>query len=706
MGVQNAQLFKSASEKDKDQRDETAGQVAKKQSKVAKSKIADIRGSVWKKRWFVLSGGALYYYKDERDSTADPKGFFFLHDAKLQAAAFPESANTWQDRLKSKQGLAVPLEGGDDPLALRIRGKSITLNLKAPSEAERISWGVTIQKHIAFAHYLESCWGEARAQPSPQLAQLLLDVTPTDGRSFQHQLASSAGGSDTVSTAVAVAALGAAEMNRVVVPAGTSLVAAASTDLLVELLGGVGGASTQILKLARVCMSARGLYTLATKALPALQSLEDLDLGHIHLQPEDGAKRVPVSHSEPAAQAVAVALPPMGASLTSLVLDGMPFGTTLPAAALGQALSALPKLSTLSLADCGLGNVGATALFGARCPAGHPMLPTSGADALECFCDDCSERGKETIGTSYTCASGCDFDLCAACYGTRCCERQSCALSPALTSLDLSCCRLLPTDFGRVGPAALADALRRASKQPEVVLKQISLSRGPKGYGMKIGMDGTVESFVDDEPCAKDGGVLLGSKIVSVNGTDTVDKASIAAALQAATNGGPVMFGLAMEAPAGAETAKPKPPKPKPPGPAEGVPPSGSNTASDPTKIAPKEAAWGPLAASLRGATSLRTLQLRGNTGLEDNGAAALAGLVLAPRLLPEITELGLGQCGLSEAGLRTVAMLMSLANGPKSLCVVDLGGNRLSGSLVEGVGFGRGGRGALYQFDELKMRR
>ena len=80
--------------------------------------------------------------------------------------------------------------------------------------------------------------------------------------------------------------------------------------------------------------------------------------------------------------------------------------------------------------------------------------------------------------------------------------------------------------------------------------------------------------------------------------------------------------------------------------------------------------------------------------------------MVLAPRALPAITELSLAQCGLAEAGLRTVATLMALANGPKSLCVVDLGANAFAGSLIEGVGFGREGRGALYQFDELKMRR
>lgn len=661
---------------------------------------------MWKKRWFVLSGGALYYYKDDRDATANPKGFFFLHEAKLQAAAFPESASTWQERLKSKQGLAVPLEGGDDPLALRVQGKSITLNLKAPSEEERISWGVTIQKHIAFANYLEACWRDGRAQPSPNLAQLLLDVTPTDGRSFQHQLAQSAASSgDTVSSAAAVAALGAAELNRVCVPAGTSLVAAASTDLLVELLGGVGGASTQRLNLARVRISARGLYHLATKALPTLRNLEDLNLGHLHLQPEDGAQQVPVSHSQPAAQAVAVALPPMGSSLKSLVLDGMPFGTTLAAAALGQALSVLPRLSTLGLADCNLGCVGATACFGARCPDGHPMCPTSGADALECFCDDCSQRGKETTGTSYTCAGGCDFDLCAACYGTRCRDCQPCALPPALTSLDLSHCGLLPTDFGRVGTTALRDALRKAAKAPETVRKQISLSRGPKGFGMKIGLDGTVEGFVDDEPCAKEGGVLLGSKIVSVNGIDTVDKSSIAAALGTAVNGEPVVFGMETEATVAADTAKPKPPKPKPPTPSEGVPPP-VGAPGDTKIIAPTEATWGPIAASLRGVSKLQVLQLRGNGDLEDGGVAALAALLLAPRLIPEIRELGLAHCGLAEPGLRTVAMLMSLANGPKSLCVVDLGENRVSGSLVEGVGFGGGGRGALYQFDELKMRR
>ena len=41
-----------------------------------------------------------------------------------------------------------------------------------------------------------------------------------------------------------------------------------------------------------------------------------------------------------------------------------------------------------------------------------------------------------------------------------------------------------------------------------------------------------------------------------------------------------------------------------------------------------------------------------------------------------------------------------------KRLCSVDIGGNHLTGSLVEGVRFGREGRGALYQFGELKLRR
>jgi hypothetical protein len=711
-----AQLFKSASEKDKDQRDETAGQVAKKQSKMAKSKIAAIRDSVWKKRWFVLSGGALYYYKDDRDASADPKGFFFLHDAKLQAAAFPESANSWQERLTSKQGLAVPLDGGDDPLALRIQGKSVTLNLKAPSQEERISWGVTIQKHIAYAHYLEGCWAQGRAVPSPHLAQLLLDVTPTDGKSFEHQLAQSTSSGDAVSAVAAVAALGASELNRVVIPAGSALVASASTDLLTELLGGVGGASIQSLKLTRVLMSARGLYQLATQALPALCNLAELDLGYLNLQPEDGANQVPVSHSEPAAQAVAVALSPMAPSLTSLKLDGMPFGTTLAAAALGQALSGLTNLSTLTLADCDLGGVGATACFGARCgatlaipgfqgqPCNGPMRPTPGAEAAECFCDDCEANGKRTMGTSYTCAGGCDFDLCAGCYGTRCCGRRPCALPPSLTSLDVSRCGLLSVDIGRVGSAALKDALRKASKAPAVVLTPISLSKGPLGFGMKIGMDGTVESFAEDEPCAKDGGIVLGAKIVSVNGIDTADKTAIAEALRSAPDGEPVVFG--MQTQAAAEAAKLKPPKPKPPRPSEGVPPAATGGAAGDATVAPTEATWGPVSASLLGAPKLRTLQLQGNEALEDSGAAALAALLLAPRALPGIVELGLAQCGLAEAGLRTVATVMGLANGPKSLCVMDLGGNRLAGSLIQGVGFGREGRGALYQFDELKLRR
>eukprot|EP01052_Picozoa_sp_SAG31_P037355 SAG31_NODE_4811_length_2942_cov_1.685192_1_plen_106_part_10 len=82
-------LDKMSVEKSKDNRDETAKQLAKKQSKQAKNFARDFLDRTWKKRWFVLSGGCLYYFKSPDDVSADPKGLIFLHRARLFAAAFP-----------------------------------------------------------------------------------------------------------------------------------------------------------------------------------------------------------------------------------------------------------------------------------------------------------------------------------------------------------------------------------------------------------------------------------------------------------------------------------------------------------------------------------------------------------------------------------------------------------------------------------------
>ena len=225
----------------------------------------------------------------------------------------------------------------------------------------------------------------------------------------------------------------------------------------------------------------------------------------------------------------------------------------------------------------------------------------------------------------------------------------------------------------------------------EGVCTTVSVAKGARGFGMKITMDGTVQAYSSGESVASDAGVVVGSKIVSVNGTPTPDKKAIAAALPTgAPEGTAVNFGFQLP---GAKPKPPKPEKPKPPKPSEGVPPGGEDV-------------WGGVAAALAGAGGLRSLNLSDNDLLADDGLAALAALVLAGDALPALAELGLARCGLGEGGLRTVAALMAAPDDRQCLCSVDIGGNHLTGSLVEGVRFGREGRGALYQFGELKLRR
>ena len=51
-----------------------------------------------------------------------------------------------------------------------------------------------------------------------------------------------------------------------------------------------------------------------------------------------------------------------------------------------------------------------------RCPNRNGVHPMQYLPADDCICDRCAERGFEKVGTDYSCANGCDFDLCTSCY--------------------------------------------------------------------------------------------------------------------------------------------------------------------------------------------------------------------------------------------------------------------------------------------------
>ena len=212
-----------------------------------------------------------------------------------------------------------------------------------------------------------------------------------------------------------------------------------------------------------------------------------------------------------------------------------------------------------------------------------------------------------------------------------------------------------------------------------------------------------VESFsAQGGSAAEHAGVALGSRILSVNGTPVADKASIAAVLSAMSQGCTVDFEMEVTLPEPpsrpGSKAKPRPPPGSRPAPThEGIPPSG------PAGLPPT--CWiGPLSCALATVPGLVRLEL-GENSLCCNGVQALVGLALAPGTCPSgLRHVGLSRAGVGEIGLRAIAALLS--DSASSICTVDLGGNTMMGSLSAGIGFGREGRGPLFQFEQLLLRR
>lgn len=710
-------LEKMSVEKSKDKRDDTAGQVAKKHSKQAKNWGRDMLDRTWKRRWFVLSGGCLYYYKSPEDASANPKGYIFLHNAQIRAAAFPSTAGQWWQGASGHGAKFVrELGEGDDLLSIRVVGHSVSLNLRAQNEAERIAWGTALQKHIAFCDYLDRCWSEAdRPPPSPHLAQLLLDVAPSDGIGGQ----AAAQGKLTAGHTQ--------DVKRIAVPPGSNLGAAASVELLTALLQRATHIET--LALPRAVMDGAGVVGLARTALPQLRTLTELDLSEVTLRGD-------AVHCAGAPTAVLQALPHIGGTLATLRLDGMPLESGASSGALGGALSALETLKTLSLVDCKIGEAGFCASFGAVCPRGHHLVPEVASD---CFCDGCAVRGVELIGTAFRCGGGCDYDLCSQCFSSGCHERR--ALPAALTTLDLRSNGLtgVRAVCGHISGNTLRVALKgggaqakskKKSKAPEpgrqTITATVAVPKGERGFGMSksfhsgatmcsthlcvrellhvpltlvasvLSADCQVASFSGNGSSAAElAGVALGSRIVAVNGTPTPNKSAIASLLSPLALGAVAEFQLEMalpEPPSRPAAAKPKPPKPH-----ESVPPTAAAANGDPPQ-------WGSLSAALMGTPNLVRLDL-GDNPLGCDGVKAILGLALADdKHHPALRHLGLTRTGIADAGLKAVAALLSKPGS--TVCAVDVGGNVMTGSLVGGVGFGREGRGPAFFFEKLLLRR
>lgn len=195
--------------------------------------------------------------------------------------------------------------------------------------------------------------------------------------------------------------------------------------------------------------------------------------------------------------------------------------------------------------------------------------------------------------------------------------------------------------------------------------------------------------------------MALGSRIVSINGTPVPDKTTVAALLSPIPQGASVNFEMEVTLPEppfrpGSKSRKPPPPGSRPPPTHEGIPPV-------PGDLSAK--CWaGPLSCALIATPQLVRLDLCENH-LRCEGVQGLVGLALAPGKCPVgLRHVGLKRAEIGEIGLRAIATLLSYPSS--SVCTVDLGGNTMVGSLSAGIGFGREGRGPLFQFEQLLLRR
>eukprot|EP01052_Picozoa_sp_SAG31_P045850 SAG31_NODE_8539_length_1433_cov_1.520240_1_plen_230_part_00 len=110
----------------------------------------------------------------------------------------------------------------------------------------------------------------------------------------------------------------------------------------------------------------------------------------------------------------------------------------------------------------------------------------------------------------------------------------------------------------------------------------------------------------------------------------------------------------------------------------------------------------GPLTAALLQLPALNRLFLSSNAEIGDQGSAVIATMLL-PKL-PSVTNIELRGCGIGERGLRLLAS--ALAAPSCAICTIDLAGNPFVGTVAGGIAFGNSGRGPLFRFDELLLRR
>ena len=191
--------------------------------------------------------------------------------------------------------------------------------------------------------------------------------------------------------------------------------------------------------------------------------------------------------------------------------------------------------------------------------------------------------------------------------------------------------------------------------------------------------------------------MAIGSRILSVNGTATADKAAIASVLKGIAEGSTVSFDMEVilpEPPSRPGASKSQPPPRDSQLGGSGIPegdPAGSLDV------------WGPLTASLMESPQLVRLEL-GDNPLGCSGVQALVALALSSGRHSGFRHLGLARTGLGEGGLKAINAMLSHASS--TVCTVDLGGNNMGGSLSRGIGFGREGRGPRFQFEQLLLRR
>ena len=124
----------------------------------------EVVGRTWKKRYIILSGNVLYYFKSPKDK--DPIGFIPLENIEVRAAA---SGATFELHPQAG-GTMKSVKTGDKSSAFE-KGHHKAFVFRAESAAAMDTWVNSLRQHSVTAALAQSSLGKPPPVPNPSGSQ-------------------------------------------------------------------------------------------------------------------------------------------------------------------------------------------------------------------------------------------------------------------------------------------------------------------------------------------------------------------------------------------------------------------------------------------------------------------------------------------------------------------------------------------------------